>query len=307
MQQQSLELTAADGAPIRGHIRLPDTEPERIVLLIHGMAEHSARYARFGAALAEAGNAVFAFDLRGHGDEASRGHFGDENWQKLLGDVDTVRDEALQRFPGRPLVLFGHSMGSFVTQALLTTGMPDVTAAVLSATDKPPAPLRRLGLAVASIERLRVGARGTSALLQFLSFGSFNRPFRPARTEFDWLSADPAEVDAYIADPRCGFACSTASWQALLRAIGRAQSAAALRKLPAELPILMIAGDADPVARNGAGPRALARAYRRAGLRDVEVRLYPEGRHELLNDVMRDEVAADVLGWLDARAPAAAS
>lgn len=299
MQQQSLELTAGDGAPIRGHIWLPDAEPKRLVLLIHGMAEHSARYARFGTALADAGNAVFAFDLRGHGDEASRGHFGDENWQKLLGDVETVRDEALHRFPGRPLVLFGHSMGSFVTQELLTTSMPDVAAAVLSATDKPPAALRWFGIAAASAERLRVGARGTSPVLQFFSFGSFNRPFRPARTEFDWLSADPDEVDAYIADPRCGFACSTASWQALLRAIGRAQSAGALRKLPAGLPVLMIAGDADPVARQGAGPRALARAYRRAGLREVEVRLYPEGRHELLNDVMRDRVTADVLSWLE--------
>lgn len=305
MPQQPLELTAGDGVPIHGRVWLPDGEPKRIVLLIHGMAEHSARYARFGTALAEAGNAVFAFDLRGHGDEASRGHFGDENWQKLLADVETVHDEALRRFPGRPLVLFGHSMGSFVTQELLTTSMSDVTAAVLSATDKPPAALRRLGLAVASIERLRVGADGTSALLQFLSFGSFNRAFRPARTEFDWLSADTDEVDAYIADPRCGFACSTASWQALLRAIGRAQSPAALRKLPPELPILMIAGDADPVARNGAGPRALSRAYRRAGLREVEVRLYPEGRHELLNDVMRDRVTADVLDWLERHAPGA--
>lgn len=299
MPARPLELTAGDGAPIRGHVWLPETEPRRIVLLIHGMAEHASRYGRFGAALASAGSAVFAPHLRGHdpADGDARGHFGD--WRRLLADIASVRDEATRRFPGRPLVLFGHSMGSFVAQNLLVERPGGVAAAVLSATDKPPAALRLFGLALASAERLRVGARGTSAVLQFLSFGSFNRPFRPARTEFDWLSSDPAEVDAYVADPACGFACDTASWRALLRAIGRVQSPAALGGLPAELPILMVAGTADPVARHGAGPQALAETYRRAGLRDVEVRLYAGGRHELLNDRIRDEVTADIAAWLE--------
>jgi alpha-beta hydrolase superfamily lysophospholipase len=298
MSQHPLELTAGDGALIRGHVWLPETEPRRVVLLVHGMAEHASRYGRFGAALADAGAAVFAPHLRGHdpGTEDTRGHFGD--WRRLLADVAAVRAEAERRFPGRPLVLFGHSMGSFVVQNLLLEQPEGVAAAVLSATDKPPAALRLFGLAIASAERLRVGAQSASAILQFLSFGSFNRPFRPARTEFDWLSSDPGEVDAYVADPACGFACDTSSWQALLRTIGRVQSTAALRKLPATLPVLMVAGTADPVARHGAGPRALAQAYRRAGLRQVEVRLYPEGRHELLNDRIRDEVTADILAWL---------
>lgn len=302
MREQPLQLAADDGATIRGHTWLPETEPQRLIVLIHGMAEHSGRYARFGNALAEAGFAVFAPALRGHGTGEPRGHFGgDDGWRRLLADVGAVSAEARRRFPGRPLVLFGHSMGSFVTQELLATGMLDVSAAVLSATDKPPAALRLFGLALATLERLRVGERGASPVLQFFSFGAFNRPFRPARTDFDWLSSDPDEVDAYIDDPDCGFACTTASWRAMLRAIGRAQSAASLRKLPADLPVLMVAGTRDPVARDGKGPHALARAYRRAGLRDVEVRLYPEGRHELLNDRMRDEVTADILAWLDDR------
>lgn len=308
MPEQPLQLAADDGTTIRGHLWLPETEPRRLILLMHGMAEHAGRYARFGNALADAGFAVFAPALRGHGTGEPRGHFGgDDGWRRLLADVDAVRAEALRRFPGRPLALFGHSMGSFVTQELLASGMEGVSAAVLSATDKPPAALRLFGLGVATLERLRVGARGTSPVLQFFSFGAFNRPFRPARTEFDWLSSDPTEVDAYIADPDCGFACTTASWQALLRAIGRAQSSAALRKLPTTLPVLMVAGAADPVARNGAGPNALARAYRHAGLRDIEVKLYPEGRHELLNDRMRDEVTADILAWLDEHVDAPSS
>lgn len=299
MPEQALRLTADDGAPIRGRTWLPDAEARRIVLLVHGMAEHANRYGRFGTALANAGAAVFAPHLRGHDPEAgdTRGHFGD--WRRLLADLAAVRAEAVRRFPERPLVLFGHSMGSFVVQNLLVEQPDGVAAAVLSATDKPPAVLRWFGLALASAERLRVGARGTSAILQFLSFGSFNRAFQPARTEFDWLSSDPDEVDAYIADPACGFACDTASWRALLRTIGRVQSPAALRKLPAALPVLMVAGATDPVARQGAGPEALARAYRGAGLDDVEVRLYPGGRHELLNDRMRGEVTADILAWLE--------
>lgn len=304
MPEQPLELVADDGAPIRGHVWLPATEPRRLAVLIHGMAEHAGRYRRFGAALAANGYAVFAPNLRGHGPDAgaARGHFGGA-WRRLLADVAAVRAQALRRFPGRPLVLFGHSMGSFVAQELLTTDGGGAAAAVLSATDKPPAPLRLFGLALATAERLRVGPGAASAALQFFSFGAFNRPFKPARTEFDWLSADSAEVDAYIADPDCGFACSTSSWQDLLRAIGRAQAGAARRKLPAGLPVLMVAGTADPVARNGAGPEALARAYRRAGVRDVEVRLYPDGRHELLNDRTRETVTADILEWLDRRLP----
>lgn len=305
MPEQPLALVADDGATIHGHVWLPAAEPRCVLLLVHGMAEHAGRYRRFGAALAAAGHAVFAANLRGHGPEAgaARGHFVDGGgWRRLLADVTAVRAEAVRRYPRQPLVLFGHSMGSFVVQELMATdGGGGAAAAVLSATDKPPAALRLFGLTLATAERLRVGPRGTSAVLQFFSFGAFNRPFRPARTDFDWLSSEPAEVDAYIADPDCGFACSTASWQALLRSIGRAQSAEARRKLPATLPVLMVAGTADPVARGGAGPEALARAYRRAGLSDVEVRLYRDGRHELLNDRMRETVTADILEWLDRR------
>lgn len=307
MPRKSFEFNAEDGAPIHGHCWLPDTAPRAVAIVIHGMAEHSGRYHELGAALAASGMATFAPDLRGHGPRSGRrrGDFGDAVWQRLLADLDAVRAHALDRFQARPVVLFGHSMGSFVVQELLATRDAPVAAVVLSATDKPPLPLRLAGSAVAALERRRLGPRATSDLLRKMSFGAFNRPFSPARTAFDWLSADSAAVDAYIDDPDCGFDCTVASWQALLQAIGRAQSRTARRKLPRALPVLMVAGDADPVARNGRGPRVLARAYRRAGLRDVTVRVYPRGRHELLHDAMAAQVRCDMLDWLDARLPGA--
>lgn len=308
MTAQTFRHTAGDGVDITVHAWLPKTPPRASVQVVHGMAEHGARYARLAGALNAAGYAVHAQDLRGHGPEAATpGHIDD--WRRLVADVREIHERLRRRFADGPHVLFGHSMGSFVVQDCLADFGQSVDAAVLSATDKPPLPLRGFGLALAAIERRRKAPQATSALLQTFSFGAFNRPFdsedAPARTAFDWLSTLPEEVDAYIQDPCCGFACSTQTWLELLRAIGRVQSPAHRARIPADLPVLLIAGDADPVARGGKGPHALARAYRRDGMHDVSTRLYPGGRHELFNDAMRDDVTTDMLAWLDRRlAPA---
>jgi len=282
----------------------PPAEPTRaVVQIVHGMAEHAGRYARFAERLNAAGYAVIAHDQRGHGAtgemQGELGHFGARGWPALPGDVATVADIAVERYPNVPLALLGHSMGSFVNQDVLARHGHRYVAAVLSATDMPPRPLRWFGRALAGIERRRLGAHATSELLQFFSFGAFNRPFKPARTGFDWLSSDPDAVDAYIDDPHCGFACTTEAWCELLGALGRVQRPSHYGKIPDVLPVLMVAGDRDPVARNGRGPHDLAEAYRRAGISDVSVQLYPQGRHELLNDTMAEAVTDDILAWLD--------
>ncbi len=200
-------------------------------------------------------------------------------------------------------------MGSFVAQDCAALLGENLEAVILSATDIPPTALRIGGQFAAAIEQCRLEPRRSSALLQALFFGNFNRPFDSkqalARTGFEWLSADPAEVDKYIADPLCGFACTTQTWRQLLAAIARVQSRSHIQAIPAHLPFLLIAGSDDPVARDGKGPYALAASYRRAGLTDVSTRIYPGGRHELLNDEPRKLVIQDMLAWLDRRLDAA--
>jgi alpha-beta hydrolase superfamily lysophospholipase len=161
-------------------------------------------------------------------------------------------------------------------------------------------------LALIRAEALMYGRRHPSALGEALSFRAFNLKFRPARTPFDWLSRDAAEVDAYAADPHCGFRCSSGLWIDLLAAVEHLTQVNRLQRIPKTLPVLMIAGAEDPVSKGARGLRALRQHYVRVGLRDVTVKVYPGARHELFNDTCRDEVTADLLEWLESRLPAPA-
>lgn len=308
MREDTLTLRADDGVDVLVHRWMPEPgAPLRGVLQIaHGMAEHAGRYARFGRALAERGWAVWASDHRGHGGTVSAngtlGHFADEDgYSRVVADVRMVAVAARKQAPGAPFVLFGHSMGSFFAQTIVLRHPQELDALVLSGTTLGGGALVGLGRQIARLERLRVGRRGTSALLTRMSFGQYNVGFE-GRTEFDWLSRDPREVDAYRADPRCGFPVTTQTWIDLLGALeelGRADWS----RLPRDLPILVFAGDRDPVGDRGNGVRRLVARMRAAGLAKVTEKLYPGGRHEMLNETNRDEVVRDVLAWLDEHVP----
>lgn len=305
MTDAGFQLSPADGAPLWVHRWLPDAPPRGVLLIVHGMAEHGARYARFAAAAGAEGWAVYAPDLPGHGCTASaspRGHFADrDGWSSALAAVHAVRIALAAQHRTAPLVLLGHSMGSFIVQHYLVEHGAGLAGAVLSATSGSLGPLRRLGLLLMQAEAALLGPRHPSALAEALTFRSFNKPFAPARTGFDWLSRDPAEVDRYIADPLCGFRCTAALWRDLFSAGATLCDAGRLSRIPPALPILMICGSADPVSAGKAGPALLAAAYRTAGLQDVAVRAYPDGRHELLNDICRTQVTADLLEWMRGR------
>jgi alpha-beta hydrolase superfamily lysophospholipase len=292
---------------------LPESRPRAVVQIIHGMAEHSGRYARLAEALTGAGYAVYAHDLPGHGPQVApeaRGHFADRRGWRLA--VATIRDAqrlAQQEQPKLPLFMLGHSLGSFLLQHYVADFGETLAGAVLSATTGEFGPMRRVGLALVRTEALLYGRRHQSAVGEFISFKNFNKPFnqrgRPARTDFDWLSRDPAEVDRYVADPCCGFRCTTGTWLDLLECVGKLTEPARLRRIPKSLPVLMIAGSDDPVCGGAKGPRTLERCYRSAGLRDVYTRIYPQGRHELFNDTCRDEVIAELIAWIKNHLPAA--
>lgn len=287
---------------LHGYEWLPASAPDAVVVISHGMAEHAARYARFAAALNTAGFAAYGFDHRGYGHtgqkNGSLGHMGDtDSWNRAVGDLAAVCQLAKERHPGKPLLLFSHSMGSFMGQQFLYEHGDLLAGAVLcGSTGKPPA-IAALGRLVTRLERLRLGRRGVSNLVQSLSFDAFNKRFQPQRTDFDWLSRDPAEVDKYIADPFCGFPISVQSWIDLLdglQAIARPENQA---RIPKTLPVFVIAGKHDPVSAGGAALKQLLQAYAAAGLTRVESRFYDEARHELLNETNRDAVTADVIGF----------
>ncbi|HEY1879499.1 MAG TPA: alpha/beta hydrolase [Caulobacteraceae bacterium] len=280
-------FAADDGAQIAAWRLAPEGRPRAIVQIAHGMAEHMARYERLGQALADAGFAVYANDHRGHGASADihgLGDFGARGFPGVVQDMAALSHLAREEHSGAPLVLLGHSMGSFAAQLYLLSHGDDLAALVLSGT--------------AAGDKLvkAIAAAGGGGRLE-----SFNAAFEPARTPFDWLSRDPAEVDAYVADPLCGFELTQDSVQSVFQATGGATLDPGLAKAPKDLPVLVISGERDPVTGPGqAFVGALVDRYRAAGL-DVEHRVYPGGRHELFNETNRDEVTADLIAWLDAR------
>jgi alpha-beta hydrolase superfamily lysophospholipase len=190
-------------------------------------------------------------------------------------------------------------MGSFVVQQLLFEHPNDMVAAALSGSNGKPPAIAMVGKLVARIERARVGKRSPSPVMQKLTFGEYNKPFSPARTEFEWLSRDPEEVDKYVADPLCGFAVSTQVWIDMLRALDRIANPANVAKVPKGMPLYLFAGDQDPVGDHGKGMKRLYDTYKRAAIFDVRLKLYPEGRHEMLNESNRQEVTDDFIAWCD--------
>jgi alpha-beta hydrolase superfamily lysophospholipase len=301
MKTADFSFQASDGASLHVSGWAVDA-PKAVVQVLHGMAEHGSRYARFAEALAVAGYTTYAHDHRGHGqsvsDASPLGHLADrDSWNRIVEDAHGVNREIARRHPGLPIIVLGHSMGSFVLQQLLFEQPGDMAAAALSGSNGKPPAKAAAGKIVARIERARVGRRNPSPLLTRLTFGEYNKPFAPARTDFDWLSRDPAEVDAYIADPLCGFEVSTQTWVDLLDALDRIALPSNVAKVPKGMPLYLFAGDRDPVGDFGKGMKRLHDSYQRAEVADLRLKLYPGGRHESFNETNRHEVIADFIAW----------
>jgi len=302
MNHTTFWLTANDRSRLYVNQWLPDAPPKALIMVSHGMAEHGGRYVRLAEALCGAGYGVFALDQRGHGrtaDEGTLGLFAEQDgWSKVVGDLASLNQHIGQQQPGVPIILLGHSMGSYIAQAYLLHHSASLHGAVLSGSNFQPVALYRTARLITRAERLRQGLRGRSALIEFLSFGSFNQAFKPNRTAFDWLSRDPDEVDRYLHDPLCGFRCTNQLWFDLLGGLQQISKASNLAQIDPGLPILVIGGECDPVSE-GKRLKSLAHALREAGCQNLQLNIYPQARHEVFNETNRDEVTADVLTWLD--------
>lgn len=299
-EHERVTLNAVDGHEIHAQVWSPAEAPTGVIQIFHGLGEYGDRYARFASAANDRGFVVGIHDHRGHGEHSEiPGVFANKNgWDLLTSDALVVNDFLKQRFAGLPLALLGHSMGSYVAQNFAMQHGERIDALLLSASTFAPALQTRIGNLLATLECWRLGKQANSPILDKLGFGNFNKPFAPARTELDWLSRDPDEVDAYIADPLCGGPYTAGLWRDLTRGLGEIASNAQISLVPLELPILITGGEKDPVGGER-GLLRLASHYTQTGHDQLTVKIYPDGRHEMLNETNRDQVTADWLNWIE--------
>jgi alpha-beta hydrolase superfamily lysophospholipase len=309
MQSSTFALATPDGIQLHVNRWLPEGPTKAVVQVAHGMAEHSDRYARFAERLTAAGYAVYASDHRGHGGTArtphEAGYFADRRgFETVVEDMHLLAEHAREEHPELPFFLFGHSMGSFLSRSFAARFGAELDGLVLSGTAGDPGALGKVGVGLATAQARLRGRRHISGLMDQLTFGQYNAAFKPNRTKFDWLSRDEAEVDKYVADERCGNVFTSGFFVDLLSGLAAINSDGLVSRVPKDLPIHLVAGSLDPVGGKGKGVQKVADQYRRAGVADVSLKLWPEARHEVLNETNRDEVMQEVVGWLDAHLPA---
>lgn len=280
----------------------PEDAPRGIVQIVHGIAEFVERYDTFAEYLNSLGFLVVAEDHMGHGQsigrDGTRGYFAG-GWFSAVEDTMTLMKQTMARFPGVPYVLFGHSMGSFMARTILAR-YPDsgISAAVICGTGWQPRHLLPGVIRIVESACRKCGEREPNAQLENLVFGGYNRRVEHPRTAYDWLTRDPKIVDEYIAHPLCGFTSSAGLLREMLKGILYIEQPEQLARMSRELPVLFIAGGDDPVGSYGKGVRRTESEFRKAGMRNVTCRIYPLGRHEILNEINREEVFRDVAQWL---------
>ncbi|HKA16543.1 MAG TPA: alpha/beta hydrolase [Myxococcota bacterium] len=297
-----LEFRDGDGLTIFYRRWLPTGPARRIVLIAHGMSEHSGRYARVAAKLVARANAVYAPDHRGHGRTSKStgvGRTGPSGMDGVLADLARLAEIARTDVGALPVVLFGHSMGSMISLAFAERHGASLVGLALSGSPGADGAVAEMARGIRQAVDAGMGEQPAAAL------STFNTAFEPARTPYDWLSRDPAEVDAYLADPYCGDAhpMTYGFLAELMEMAAPSLEPSAIAKIPAQLPILLLTGEADPASNGAANVRELERRMRGAGL-SVESIYYPGARHEVLNETNREEVERDLLAWIDRIVPA---
>ncbi|KQC07642.1 MAG: alpha/beta hydrolase [Smithella sp. SDB] len=306
MKSETFTFKTLDGTDIFTYKWIPDEAStiRGIVQIAHGMSEHAGRYERFAENLTKEKYAVYANDHRGHGKTAGSqeeiGYFADENgWGKVVEDMHNLTGIIQKEYPGKPVFLFGHSMGSFLSRYLAMNYADYLSGLILSGTGGDPGIIGKIGLLIAKIDAKLNGKKATSEIMNKLSFGTFNSAFKPNRTDYDWLSRDNSEVDKYIKDPWCGAVFTTGFFCDMLSGIIHINKKENIARIPKNLPIYLFSGTKDPVGTNTKGVIQVYNSFKKAGIIDVGIKFYEDGRHEMLNEINREEVFKDVVMWLN--------
>ena len=282
----------------------PEGDPVGILQVIHGLGEHQGRYVSFARFLAENGFAAYTSDLPGHGPAAaetgSLGRFPRGGWLQAAEAQHALLERVKGLWPGKPVFLFGHSMGSFLARSCLILWPGGLQGCILCGTGHLARPLVAAGSAAAEVTAKLRGEGNASEFLRKMAFGSYNQRIPEAASPNAWICRDEAVVAAYDADPLCGLTPSSGLIREMMRGIRLITDPAKQKRMDPELPVLFISGEEDPVGEYGAGVRRALESFRKAGMKRAELKLYPGDRHELLNEPDRDAVCGDILAWLKA-------
>lgn len=299
------DFPSADGkSQVHGIIWQPaGSKPVGVIQLIHGMAEHIGRYDPFATFLAQKGYLVCGHDHIGHGLTAESkeefGHMPVKNGSEvLISDIDSMREIASSVYPDIPYFMFGHSMGSFALRVYLTQFGSGLAGAVICGTGWVPQAVSVVGSRIAKGLAKLKGERGHSNFVHSMVEGVYSNSIKNPRTDLDWISANPDNVDEYMADEMSGFPFTLGGYISLIRLAGTASKLESAKKIPNTLPLLFIAGSEDPVGANGRGVAEAVDLMKRAGAQDVEVIMYGGMRHEILNEKDSMRVFEDVYSWI---------
>ena len=281
-----------------------DVPPKGLIQIIHGMGDHRKRYEHFAQVLTSSGYICFAEDHRGHGetlkDPMETGFFAEkEGWIKVFREITMATDIMTREYPNLPLIIFGHSLGSLLARMYMIRKPDGINGVILAGTSADLGLLGKIGRIIAAGTILIKGPGTPSPMLNSLSFGNFNKSFRPNRTDFDWISRDQESVDNYIADPLTGFVCSCSFYRDAIDIVDFVSNQANMNTIPPQIPVLMLSGDNDPVGAMGKGVTKVYNSLLKAGLNNMELKLYPGARHELINETNKEEAFSDILEWLN--------
>ena len=291
---------------IHARMCVPDAEPRAIVQIIHGIAEYIDRYDEFMSFLADNGIIAVGTDHLGHGksieSEEQTGFFAyDNGWDYVVRDEEVLRLAMHENYPELPIIVFGDSMGSFMARTLLIRYPDAFNAAIISGTGNQGAALVNGGLFMGNLVTGLKGAHHYSKFLNNLAFGSYNKIYDNPKTEYDWLSRDEANVQKYIDDPLCGFIPSCSLFRDMMTGVKFITNKKNLTAMNKNMPVYFMSGDMDPVGECGKGVQKAYNNFLEAGMKDVSIKLYPGGRHEMLNEINKDEVYTDILAWLGSK------
>ncbi len=283
---------------------IPEKEVQAVLILVHGMAEYIERYDEFAAYMAERGILVAGNSHLGHGksigDTGKPGYFCKQDAATVLvRDVHRLKKMVQQDYPGVPYFIMGHSMGSFVVRNYLCRYGTGVDGAIIVGTGMPPKALVGFSKGLARLQGFFLGGQHPGKMLNKLAFGGYNKKIDNPRTSHDWLSVNEENVEAYKADPLCGFLFTVNGFQTLFELIYRLHKPENLKRMPNDLPILFVAGGADPVGEYGEGVKRAAQSFKNVGMQDVTLSIHEKARHEILNEKERMEVFAEIFRWIE--------
>ena len=304
MKKEEFYFDSKDGSTkIRALRFIPEGEVKAILQISHGMVEFIDRYEGFATYLTEQGFLVTGNDHLGHGgsvkDKSDWGYFGKDGYNTVLNDLLELTHITKELYPNKPYFLLGHSMGSFLARLYTIKYGNELDAAIIMGTGQQTKGMIGAAKFLTNIVKTFKGERYRSRFLNGLALGSYNKKWEPSDTHCNWLTKDDKVVDWYYHEPRCHFIFTTNGFYNLFSLIGEIIDKNNIEKMPKDLPILVISGEDDPVGNFGKDPKALADIYKEVGIKDVELKLYPNDRHEILNEFDKDVVYKDISDWLN--------